>query len=93
MNAHPVLLQMKYARIVELYAKKNSLSLLEALDVFYRSKLYALVSKGIADMHCMADGYLVAELEDEQDRKTRKEASKTLEKDTSSKEKLKEDVS
>ena len=77
MNAHPVLLQMKYARIVELYAKKNSLSLLDALDVFYRSKLYALVSKGIADMHCMADGYLVTELEDEQESKARREASKT----------------
>lgn len=71
---------MKYARIVRLYAKKNSLSLLDALDVFYRSKLYALVSKGIADMHCMADDYLVCELEDEQESKASKGSLENLRK-------------
>lgn len=65
MNANLILLQKKYARIVELYAKKNNISLEKALDVFYRSELYELMSEGISDMHCMSDDYLVQELKDE----------------------------
>lgn len=65
MNANPILLQKKYARVVELYAKENDISLEEALDVFYRSELYKLMSEGVSDMHCMSDEYLVRELEEE----------------------------
>ncbi len=65
MNANHVLLQKKYARVVELFARKNDISLAKALDIFYHSVLYTLVSEGISDMHCMSDGYLVEELEDE----------------------------
>lgn len=65
MNANPVLLQKKYARIVELYAKQNGLTFEKALDFFYHSDLYVLMSEGISDMHC-SDAYLVQELEDEQ---------------------------
>lgn len=65
MNANPILLQKKYARVVELYAKENGISLEEALDVFYRSELYKLMSEGVSDMHCMSDEYLVRELEEE----------------------------
>ena len=65
MNANPILLQMKYTRIVELFAKRNGLSLAEALDIFYHSDVYMLMHEGVADMHCMSDEYLVQELEDE----------------------------
>ena len=65
MRAHPILLQMKYSRIVELYAKRNNVSTLKALDIFYNSNLYTLVSEGISDMQCLSDGYLVEELEKE----------------------------
>ncbi len=65
MNANPILLQKKYARVVELYAKENGISLEKALDVFYRSELYKLMSEGVSDMHCMSDEYLVRELEEE----------------------------
>lgn len=65
MNANPILLQKKYARVVELYAKENGISLEKALDVFYRSELYTLMSEGVSDMHCMSDEYLVRELEEE----------------------------
>lgn len=65
MNANPILLQKKYARVVELYAKENAISLEKALDVFYRSELYTLMSEGVSDMHCMSDEYLVRELEGE----------------------------
>ena len=65
MNANPILLQKKYARVVELYAKENAISLEKAMDVFYRSELYTLMSEGVSDMHCMSDEYLVRELEEE----------------------------
>ncbi|MBR2141774.1 DUF3791 domain-containing protein [Anaerovibrio sp.] len=62
MNADPVLLQMKYSRIVALLAKRKNISMLEALTIFYHSQLYQLMSEGISDMHCMSDEYLVQEL-------------------------------
>ncbi len=65
MNANPILLQKKYARVVELFAKENSVSLEQALDFFYRSELYKLMRDGVSDMHCMSDEYLVQELEEE----------------------------
>lgn len=65
MNANPILLQMKYARIVEKFADKRGVSLDKALDIFYKSDLYLMMSRGIADMHCRSDEYLVEELIDE----------------------------
>ena len=66
MNANPILLQKKYARVVELFAKKNCITLDKALHVFYHSELYKLMREGVSDMHCMSDEYLVKELEEEQ---------------------------
>ena len=65
MNANPILLQKKYARVVELFAKENNISLEKALDIFYHSELYKLMSEGVSDIHCMSDEYLVQELEEE----------------------------
>ena len=65
MNANPILLQKKYARVVELFAIENNISLEKALDIFYLSDLYKLMSEGVSDMHCMSDEYLVQELEEE----------------------------
>jgi hypothetical protein len=63
MNAHPVLLQMKYARVVSLFAKQAHLSLDQALAFFYSSNLYQLLKKGVSDIHCMSDPYLVEDLQ------------------------------
>jgi hypothetical protein len=65
MNANPVLLQMKYARVVSLFAEKERVSLDRALEIFYHSGLYQLVKNGVSDMHCMSDEYLVEELQEE----------------------------
>ena len=62
MNASPILLQKKYARVVSLFAEKKQLTLEEALDFFYHSFVYQLVSEGCADMHCRSDAYLAEEL-------------------------------
>lgn len=56
---------MKYARVVNLFAKESGMSLDEALAFFYHSNLYQLVREGISDMHCMSDLYLVEDLQEE----------------------------
>lgn len=65
MNTNPILLQMKYARVVNLFAKESGMSLDEALAFFYHSNLYQLVREGISDMHCMSELYLVEDLQEE----------------------------
>ena len=62
MKANPILLQKKYARIIECFAKQQGISLNEALDLFYRSEVYQLMRDGVSDMHCMSDLYLAEEL-------------------------------
>ena len=62
MQANKIILQRKYARIVQLFAEKIGVSYEEALGMFYDSKTFELISEGVADMHCMSDEYLVDEL-------------------------------
>ena len=62
MNANPILLQKKYARVVERLSVQVGISLDEALSLFYHSECYRLISEGVSDMHCMSDEYLVEEL-------------------------------
>ena len=65
MTANPILLQKKYARAVEAFAEKAGLTLDAALDFFYRSEIYRLISEGVSDLHCMSDAYLADELKAE----------------------------
>ena len=62
MEANKTILQMKYARIVEIFARLSGLSLEDALSFFYDSDTYQLISEGVADMHCRSDEYLADEL-------------------------------
>ena len=41
------------------------MSVEKALDLFYRSQTYRLISEGISDMHCMSDRYLAEEILEE----------------------------
>ena len=66
MNANPILLQKKYARVVELLQRKMQLLSQKSIGYFYHSQLYELMSNGVSDMHCMSDEYLVHELINEQ---------------------------
>jgi hypothetical protein len=63
MNANGILLQKKYARIVEKFAEAEGISLDDGLDFFYHSQVYQLMRNGVSDMHCMSDEYLTQELE------------------------------
>ena len=65
MTANPVLLQMKYARIIQAFSNEAHVSLEDALDFFYRSTTYQLLHDGVSDLHCMSDGYLTEVLMDE----------------------------
>jgi len=65
MNANPILLQKKYARVIARFAEKAGCSLDEAMRFFYHSMTYTLMSEGISDMHCMSDEYLAEDLETE----------------------------
>ena len=65
MTANPILLQKKYSRVIECFAKQQGISLDAALDFFYHSHVYQLIRDGVSDMHCMSDAYLAEELEQE----------------------------
>ena len=62
MIADSTLLQMKYARIISLLAKKADVDEEKAMEMFYKSNTYILMSKGISDFHCLRDSYLVEEI-------------------------------
>lgn len=65
MNAHPILLQKKYARVVDLLAVTEGLPREDALDFFYHSKLYPFLREGVSDLHCRGDAYLLDDLQAE----------------------------
>ena len=69
MTANPILLQKKYSRVIECFAKQQGLSLDAALDFFYHSQVYQLTREGVSDMHCMSDMYLAEELKQEYSQK------------------------
>ena len=62
MEADKTLLQMKYSRVVALFAAQQNLSVEDALDFFYHSETYQELREGIADLHCRSDQYVVDEL-------------------------------
>ena len=46
MTENLILLQKKYASVIECFAKQQGLSLDEALGLFYRSEVYQLMRDG-----------------------------------------------
>ena len=50
MTANKNLLRIKFAHVVEAYAKRTGCTLDEALKAFYGSQTYALMRDGVADM-------------------------------------------
>ena len=70
MYANKTILQMKYARIVKLFADSVQMSYEDALEFFYNSETYLLISNGIGDMHCLSDDYLAEELQMEWNKKS-----------------------
>ena len=62
MEASRIILDMKYARIIEILAQQLHISREEAMDIFYNSPVFELIDKGVADLHCRSDQYLADEI-------------------------------
>lgn len=62
MEAHRVLLQSLYKKIILRFSKITGKNLYESMDYFYKSETYELISNGIGDMHCKGEVYLTDEL-------------------------------
>jgi hypothetical protein len=60
--ASRALISHKCDSVIKSYAALAGVALREAIDVFYKSRLYVEISNGISDMHCRSDGYLAEEL-------------------------------
>ena len=56
MTANPILLQKKYARVIECFAKQQGLSLDEALGLFYYSEVYQLMLNITVQMYLCSEG-------------------------------------
>lgn len=56
------LLQMKYARVVCLLAKRLDVDHTRALDIFYTSDTYSYLDNQMYHLHNMSDDYLVDEI-------------------------------
>ena len=61
MDAKQVILQMKYARIIDGIAERLRISREEAMARFFHSKTFELIQGGVADLHCFSDRYLIDE--------------------------------
>ena len=62
MDGRRVIMQMKYARIIDGVAKKLSISIEKAMELFYSSQTFEMIDRGIAELHCRSDIYLIDEL-------------------------------
>lgn len=62
MTANPILLQKNMPELSSNFQKEKNLSLDDALNFFYHSEIYRLISEGVSDLHCMSDEYLTEEL-------------------------------
>ena len=65
-EAYHAILEAKYARIINEISQMHSVSLEDAMDIFYNSPLLPLLEEGVADLHCRSDKYLAEEIWREQ---------------------------
>lgn len=56
------ILEAKYARIINCMSELHSISLEDAMDIFYNSPMLPLIEEGVADLHCRSDRYLAEEI-------------------------------
>jgi hypothetical protein len=62
MKTDKMVLQLKYASVIEAFAEMGNMPLREALDKFYKSDIYIEMREGVSDMHCRSEKYLAEEL-------------------------------
>jgi hypothetical protein len=57
-----IVMDAKYARIIECISEMHGVSIDEATDIFYNSETFGLIEQGVADLHCRSDKYLANEV-------------------------------
>jgi hypothetical protein len=62
MKTDKIVLQLKFASVIETFAQMGNLPLRDALDKFYKSEIYIEMREGISDMHCRSEKYLAEDL-------------------------------
>jgi len=62
MKADKTILGFKYCSVINEFATMGDIPLREALDKFYKSRIYTEMRDGISDMHCRSDKYLAEDL-------------------------------
>lgn len=62
MNGKQILLQAKYARIIQCISQRYCVSQELAMDRLYHSNTFQLINDGVADLHCRSDLYLADEI-------------------------------
>lgn len=65
MESKQIVLQMKYARLIDMLSQRLNVSREQAMELFFHSTTMQLIQDGVADLHCHSDIYLVDELERE----------------------------
>ena len=61
-EAYHAILEAKYALIINEISAMHSVSMEEAMDIFYNSPILSLLEEGVADLHCRSDKYLAEEI-------------------------------
>ena len=62
MKADKAIMQLKYDSVIEALSNLKDITLRQALDMFYESRVYVEMRDGISDMHCRSDKYLAEEI-------------------------------
>ncbi|MDR2670594.1 MAG: hypothetical protein LBC26_02585 [Oscillospiraceae bacterium] len=71
MNANADIKNYVYNGVVNEYAKLTGVSIRDAFDTLYKSRLYSQIRRGVSYMHCRSEGYLAEELLLEQQKTAR----------------------
>ena len=53
---------MLYTRIIESLSQMHNISVAEAIELFYNSRLFTLIEDKVADLHCRSEKYLAEEI-------------------------------
>ena len=62
MKADKTILQLKYGSVIETLSAIKNIPIRQALDMFYKSRVYGEMYAGVSDMHCRSDEYLAEEI-------------------------------
>ena len=57
-----IIMDAKFARIINEMSEMYHITIDKAFDIFYNSESGSLIDEGVADLHCRSDKYLATEI-------------------------------